>query len=452
MSFCIEKEKQPKTILVVGGGAAGVAAAFSLSLAKDRHITLVDPGRTLGGVATTSATKDGIRFNDGVQGAHPSYANTLAFHKLLGYHHNTVSLSVSFGTGGDRWTNTKPWPILEKHAGEIRRFRFTLKMVNALRALFAGISIAAVLKFFGFSEEFRSRIVFPLTALFFGTGNTTSKTSSVLVSRVFFDDKYRLFEYDSERFVSSSPKMVCFDHLSDVYNSAEGLLRARGVRVFKQTTVRSASPSDENVCITFHDNSVEIFDAVIFACGAEATLRILGERATEHEKAVLGSVSYYDDVTVTHTDSKYMREKFETDEAMYTIRNSDAERHDVFEMGFNLSAYQKLEGVQLYQTIFLNQKEKCTWSIDDIDPSKVVLTKTWRQFSHEASHYLHVVPKMKHLHRKNVIHCGAWVLANTHEIACVSGFCAAKRIGCDFPFRENKEATETCESLYDLLY
>lgn len=43
---------------------------------------------------------------------------------------------------------------------------------------------------------------------------------------------------------------------------------------------------------------------VVFACGAESSLKLLGHGATFFERRVLGSVRYYDDVTYTHTDNK----------------------------------------------------------------------------------------------------------------------------------------------------
>ena len=47
----------------------------------------------------------------------------------------------------------------------------------------------------------------------------------------------------------------------------------------------------------------------------------------------------------------------------------------------------------IYQSIFLD-KGSCesSWTWKRIDPAKVLLVKWWRQFSHEVSHFLRVVP------------------------------------------------------------
>jgi hypothetical protein len=77
---------------------------------------------------------------------------------------------------------------------------------------------------------------------------------------------------------------------------------------------------------------------------------------------------YYDDVSVTHEDTEYMRRHYE----MAPDANSDAARGEMYyvrtapenqekiEMSFNLSNYQpQLVGKtdrNIYQTIFLNKK------------------------------------------------------------------------------------------------
>ena len=48
-----------------------------------------------------------------------------------------------------------------------------------------------VLSWWGFSDEFAYEMVFPLTALFFGTGNQTPYVSAAVVARVFLDPQLR---------------------------------------------------------------------------------------------------------------------------------------------------------------------------------------------------------------------------------------------------------------------
>ena len=141
----------------------------------------------MGGVATTEVVShpaggERLKVNDGVQGAAPSYANTLLFHKELGFTHRRVRMTASFNTGSQRWSNIdpEPAPILKRLKREIARFGATLRFVNAFRAVFVGMSIRRLLQILGYAKEFGARVVFPITVLFFGTGNRTGDTSCVL--------------------------------------------------------------------------------------------------------------------------------------------------------------------------------------------------------------------------------------------------------------------------------
>ena len=56
-----------KRVLIVGAGAAGTAAAYSLSKCPDKfHVELWEKGRVPGGVACTSSIKGGLHINDGM--------------------------------------------------------------------------------------------------------------------------------------------------------------------------------------------------------------------------------------------------------------------------------------------------------------------------------------------------------------------------------------------------
>ena len=62
-------------------------------------------------------------------------------------------------------------------------------------------------------------MVFPLTALFFGTGNQTPRVSAAVVARVFLDPQLRLFEYSPKRLLDDVPRMFAFPKLREVFFS-----------------------------------------------------------------------------------------------------------------------------------------------------------------------------------------------------------------------------------------
>jgi predicted NAD/FAD-binding protein len=448
-------------VLVVGGGAAGTAAAWTLSRTPGFDVTLMEKEPALGGVAfsrTVSLPYGMTEINVGVQGAHPSYANTLAFHKVLGFTHRHVRMTTSFGHAEDRWTNTDAAaaPILVKHKREIARFGGTLRFINTFRAVFTFISIKSLLHFFGYSASFGADVVFPLVALFFGTGNQTANTSAALVARVFLDPDFKLFEYDEERFANGPPDMIAFDPLSRVFEAARQLLVKNGVNVKLQTALmrvdRGLNGRDDIIATDSRGRTYK-FDKVIFACPAEVAKRLLGADADAVEKRVLGSVKYYDDLTVTHFDREYSRSHFDTADFSYAIRHARSEDPAKFEMFFNLSLYQGVHA-DVFQTIFLDEKEKNTWSLRDIDANKILLRNSWRQFAHTTQHYADVVAHVKGLNRSraDTVFCGSWVLANTHEMATVSGICAAVKIGAEYPFEEDARARKIFQKIQRLCF
>jgi len=83
-----------RRVCVIGGGSAGMAAAWSLSRYPDKyHVTLIEPGDVCGGVACSLkhgyTAADGeersVGINYGVQGGSAAA------------HQNTISLMAQFG-------------------------------------------------------------------------------------------------------------------------------------------------------------------------------------------------------------------------------------------------------------------------------------------------------------------------------------------------------------------
>ena len=196
-------------------------------------------------------------------------------------------------------------------------------------------------------------------------------------------------------------------------------------------------------------------DEVILACPADVALRLLGDGASGLERRVLGGVEYYHDLTVTHTDEKYMASHNDVDgRAIYFIRTHE-EKPECLEMGFELTAYQpqlkkrrEKTGQAIYQTIFLDKERSSLWSIDKLRPSKVLDRAWWSAFSHTYRHFRRVVPWVWALQgRKRTWFAGSWTLFNTHDIAISSGLAAAERLGAPYPFAHNPLAAATYDTV-----
>lgn len=110
-----------KRILIVGGGAAGMSAAFAFSQHSDLFdVVLYERSSSPGGMATSISIdkeKYGADYiNDGVQGASPVFFNTYAMFDKLGFSTSEVGMQVSFGRDPENefWSNVFPSQVIDK--------------------------------------------------------------------------------------------------------------------------------------------------------------------------------------------------------------------------------------------------------------------------------------------------------------------------------------------------
>ncbi|KAI0790632.1 FAD/NAD-P-binding domain-containing protein [Abortiporus biennis] len=328
---------RPKRVCIIGAGASGMSAAYALSRHPDLFsVTVFDKEGVAGGMATSidiDSKKYGASYiNDGVQGCSPTFANTMRMFRMLGYEPTEVGMQISFGKGDDFWTNVFPTALTSQFQNDIAKFGRVLKVIKKLEVPFAMMPVHVMLKLFGFSKDFGEKMVYPLVALFFGTGNQTPYISCAILERVFMDPSMKLFEYDSKSLLASIPTMLAFPKLHDVYESWKIETASRGnvnfklnhnvLRVVSRSTSSSSSDSNSSgpIQIEFIPTTENLeervtqtanFDELILAIDADSALKLLGEEATWMEKRVLGSVKYLYDVTITHNDLDYMKKYYE---------------------------------------------------------------------------------------------------------------------------------------------
>lgn len=213
---------------------------------------------------------------------------------------------------------------------------------------------------------------------------------------------------------------------------------------------------------------------------ADDALRILGRKASSREKFVLGGAKFYDDITITRSDSEYFQKHYETkfEPSLCAEPSSKAQEDQItfakgeqrgtddepsgyrpmyytksyaqdpkkIEMSFDCSNYQHQFRMDhdaetapipydrhVFQSIFLDKRNQELWTMDEIDESKVIERKWWHQLGHRWQHYVRVVPGMMFINGKNnILFAGSWTLVNMHELACVCGIAAAYRLGADY--------------------
>ena len=252
---------------------------------------------------------------------------------MLGFQSGDVGMEVSFGKGPeDAWSNVFPSVAIDRFKDDIVKFGKVLKVILILvksgkrklrtrcqiikyaEVVFFAISVETLLSMFRFSKDFGEVIVYPLVALFFGTGNQTPFISSAILARVFNDDNMRLFEFSPKSFLASIPPMKAFPRLSLIYSTwAEKIQSTKNVSIKTSHEVTSIERNprdlkssgggvriryratqgvglDQMVVDAASEIEVGVWDEVIMCCDADASLKLLGKDATYLEKKILGNV------------------------------------------------------------------------------------------------------------------------------------------------------------------
>lgn len=257
-----------------------------------------------------------------------------------------MELQVSFGKGKQGfWTNVFPSQIVEKYSSDIRKFGLFLRLVKYTMPVLGLVPIRIMLRLMFFSKDFGDKMVYPLIALFLGTGNQTANVPSAIVERLFDDPNMKLWNYDPETLLPNLPKMITFDKLADFYEAWRKDLVSKGVEIRLNTEVtnvvartskgvllRTAPVRREADGSTGPDGAQqELFDEMVLCTLADDALRLLGKKATLRERFVLGGAKFYDDVTVTHSDSEYFNKHYETSFSadLCAEPNSSAQREQI---------------------------------------------------------------------------------------------------------------------------
>ena len=292
-------------IAVVGGGISGLGAAWLLG--KKHRVTLFEAGSYAGGHANTvEVNVDGI--------AHPVDTGFLVFNRrtypnLCGLFSaldvpvaaSNMSFSVSLAERDLEWSGTGLTAIFGQKSNLVRPAFWTMlrellrfnRETTALALDHAApdISLGDYLARNGYSAAFRDWYLLPMAAAIW-----SCPTAQMLA-------------YPLSTFLR-----FCHNHgLLKIVDQPQWLTVRGGAREYVKRLLpgipelRLNSPvrgvmREGTVVTLLTDAGAEPFDAVVFACHSDQTLRILGEGATPAECTVLGAVKYQSNRALLHTD------------------------------------------------------------------------------------------------------------------------------------------------------
>ncbi|MGP9802428.1 NAD(P)/FAD-dependent oxidoreductase [Rheinheimera sp. NSM] len=73
--------------------------------------------------------------------------------------------------------------------------------------------------------------------------------------------------------------------------------------------ITAINRDDNGVTLSFADGRTEHYDKLVLACHSDQALRLLGDSATEQERAVLGGIAYQKNDVVLHTDARLLPQR-----------------------------------------------------------------------------------------------------------------------------------------------
>ncbi|AMU10785.1 MULTISPECIES: NAD(P)/FAD-dependent oxidoreductase [Burkholderia] len=295
-----------RRIAVVGAGIAGLASAYLL--ARRHRVTLFEAADYLGGhTHTVDVELDGARypvdtgflvFND------RTYPNLIALFDELGVaaHSTDMSFSVSVDGGRLEWAGSNLNTVFAQ-----RRNLFSPTFLGMLRDILRfnasaqdhlesasrqRLSVGELLTAGGYGASFQHHYLLPMAAAIW-----SSAANDIL------------------RFPAATFLRFCLNHaLLQVNNRPAWRTVAGGARQYVEriaatlddvrvnTPVRAIRRDDAGVTVATDTAGHERFDAVVLACHAPTSLRLLAD-ASKAERDVLGAVRYQHNVAVLHTDT-----------------------------------------------------------------------------------------------------------------------------------------------------
>ena len=250
--------------------------------------------------------------------------------------------------------------------------------------------------------------------------------------------------------------MFAFDRLSEIYEKMVEMTErtGRGVFHFNRPVERIERTSD-GVVATDARGAVEHFDALVFACPANVALRVLPSRAFENGSLSVRSNTSTTSRSPTPIAPTWSGTMSSTTSAEISTSSARTPTQPIeSRCPFDLSHYQPQLQSSIYQTIFLDRaSDEGRWTIDEIDPGQILFSKPWTQFSHTWQHYVRVVPWLRFLQgRQRTYYAGSWTLANTHEVATISGFAAAYRLEPPIPSKKTSSSLAQFETYLGVVH
>lgn len=182
--------------------------------------------------------------------------------------------------------------------------------------------------------------------------------------------------------------------------------------------VVSVDESGEGAWVKTDSGKQEYFDAVIFACHADQSLRLLNSPSSEQQR-LLSSFQYQSNEALLHTDASVMpKRRLAWASWNFKVEGGSSHRRATTHYWMNA-----LQGVSKKRDYFVSLN-----SNDQIDPKSIHYSTTYEHpiFTLEAVRAQRELPSLNHA--GVLFFCGSYFRYGFHEDACKSGFDAAAAV------------------------
>jgi len=297
-------------IAIVGGGIAGLGAAWALDRAHD--ITLFEASDWLGGHAHTvdvAVGDDTVPVDTGFlvynEQTYP-HLTRLFSHLQVKTQVSDMSFSFSLddrleyagsGTGlfaqGRNLARRPHWQMVK----DIGRFR---TLGRDMLAQAGDGPLGDLLDRYRFSDAFQNDYLLPMAAAIWSSRMRDVRNFPARTFLQFFANHGLIS-------ITDRPEWRTVTGGSRSYVGAMSELFRKHVRLNQAVTAVHRHP--DGVRLRLIDGSVEEFDQVVFASHSDQTLALLGVTATPMERKVLGAIRYEANRAVLHRDISLMPQR-----------------------------------------------------------------------------------------------------------------------------------------------
>ena len=340
--------KQHLSIAVVGGGVAGITAAFLLQ--KKHRVTLYERNDYVGGhtntVTISSGPDSGLRVDTGFivmnDRTYPLFSRFLSSLDVktsktdMSFSYYCRMTGLQYGSSGLNSLLAQRKNILNpgywRFLGEITRF-FKVVQKRLKDGSLKGLTLAEFIHQENFSSRLTDNYLLPMSAAIWSASDRDIMGFPM--------ESFARF-YDNHGLLSATKHPQWYFVTGGSRTYVEAFLKQFSGQVFTGSPVQSLHRDDSGVSIRTADGSRKDFDAVVIAVHADEALQLL-EDPSEQEHHLLSPWRYSNNMVYLHNDTSLLPPNPRARSSWNTIRDHGHRSESPITVTYHMNRLQKLQ-------------------------------------------------------------------------------------------------------------